>query len=268
MMNELSHVRRVLSSVVGMVFLFISGSLSAAQQVPPKEVNERQPLTANQQLEDVRIRGESVARLLAQLSIWYDVPIGLEVVMNSPSLSTLRMNFKRATIQEVLTQFVAEHPEYAWEIREGVVNVFPKEGRRDPILQQILSTEIRMFSTKENSVTWDVENALLATPELKPLMDAYALNTLGFAFSGFYFPVIGRKYKLDVSNMTVQSILNKLVRESPTARFWSIYRDSTEHVLSISISARHEDLPKGLKPVDFDELERSFDLMPLDPPNR
>ena len=217
---------------------------------------------ASRQLEDVRIRGYGVAGLLADLSLWYDVPIGMEVAMNSNGVDRLRLDFKKATLEEVLNRVVAEHPEYEWEVRDGVVHVFPKEGRQDPIVKQILGIEIGRFSIKEKTVTWDVEKTLLTSPELAPVMDGYGLTTPGWAFSGFYFPNVGSNFNLDVSNQPVRSILNRIVKESKTAKFWSISRNSQEHTLAINVEAIHEGSRKLMRKADFEDLEDSLDLIP------
>ena len=235
---------------IALILFFSASHLAPAQEL------------ASRQLDDVRIRGYGVGSLLSDLSLWYDIPIGLEVAMNSSGYGKLRMNFKKATLEEVLNQFVAEHPEYAWEIRDGVVNVFPKDGRQDPIVKQILGTEIGTFAIKEKTVTFGVEAGLLATPELAALLKDYALTTPGWSFSGFYFPNVGPNFKLDASNMTVRSILNTVVKDSKTAKFWSISRDSTEHTLSISLAASQENALKLMRKADFEDLEETLDLIP------
>jgi hypothetical protein len=151
---------------------------------------------------------------------------------------------------------VTEHKQYSWEIRDGVVNVFPKEGHRDPIVERLLSVEISKFSLKKGTLTWNVESTLLETPEFREVVDAYDLKTIGWDFSGFYLPHLGRNYTLDVSNAPLRSILNRIVRESPTAKFWRISRDSREHTFSVSLTARQEDAPRNLRRIDLKELER------------
>src|SRR5215510_10585005 len=233
------------------VVLFFSATHFAVAQEP----------LASRQLDDVRIRGYNVAGLLSDLALWYDIPIGLEVAMNSNGFDKLRMDFKKATLEEVLNRVVAEHPEYSWEVRDGVVNVFPRHGRQDPIVKEILGTEIETFSLKERTVTWEVERALLDTPELSAVMKGHSLTTPGFAFSGFYFPNVGRNFKLDVSNMSVRSILNNIAKDSKTAKFWSVSRDSVEHSLSISMAAIQEDSRKLMRKADFEDLQDSLDLI-------
>jgi len=249
---------------IGFILLFSAAHFSWAQEIAG-DSKTKEPL-ASKQLDDVRIRGYGVAELLSDLSLWYDIPIGLEVAINSGGFAKLVMNFKKATLGEVLNQFVTEQTEYAWEIRNGVVNVFPKEGHQDPIVKQVLDSEIGTFSIKEKTVTWDVERALLATPELSAVMKSQGLTKAAFDTSGFYFPHVGRNFKLDVSNMTVRAILDNIVKESKTAKFWWISRNSSEHTLSIRMSAWQDDAPRVMRRADFEDQEETLDIIPH-PPN-
>lgn len=241
--------------------LFLSFAHFAVAQEIAADSKTSQPL-ASRHLYDVRLRGYGVRGLLSDLSLWYDIPIGLEVAMNSSGFGRLRMDFKKATLEEVLNRVVTEHPEYAWEIKDGVVNVFPKEGRQDPIVKQVLGTEIGTLSIEERTTTWDVEKALVDTPELSAVMKTQALTTPGWWFSGFYFPNVGRDFNLHVSNRSVRLILNTIVKESKTAKFWSVSRDSAEHTLSINMNAHQENIRKLMRKADVDDLQDSFDLIP------
>lgn len=242
---------------IALILLFTATNFAVAQELTA-DSETNQPL-ASRELEDVRIRGYGVASLLSDLSLWYDIPIGLEVAMNGSGYSKLRMNLKKATLEEVLNKIVAEHPEYTWEIKDGVVNVFPKDGRQDPIVKQILGTEIGTLSIKEKTITWDVERALVTTPELSAVMEGHGLTIAAVDISGFYFPHVGRNFKLDVSNMTVRAILDNIVKESKTAKFWWISRNSSEHTLSIRMTAWQDDTPKLMRRADFEDLEAELD---------
>lgn len=65
-----------------------------------------------------------------------------------------------------------------------------------------------------------------------------------------------RGVTLDASDTTVMSILNRIVKESPVAKFWSISRSSSSHMLFLDLAASHEGTPKHLRrPIAFEELE-------------
>ena len=57
-----------------------------------------------------------------------------------------------------------------------------------------------------------------------------------------YFPQLGRHFKFDVTDMTVKTILNKVVKESPLAKIWLIKKFSIDGTFDIRLNARHEGL--------------------------
>jgi hypothetical protein len=245
--GAMNRARYQLQPAVCGVLLLFSMSLTVSAQES----------LATMQLEDVRLKGRSTVGLLREIALQYDIPIGFERAMNSDSIShkEMRIRSSKITLNDLLTQIMAEHTEYLWEISDGVVHVRPREGHRDPIVERLLNVEIKEFSVEKGTVTWDVEHRLLKAPEFKSVVDDYGLSTFGFAFSGFQFPQLGRNYTLVVSDTKVRSILDRIVKESPTAKFWSINRDSREHTFSIGLAALQEGLPKHLRRVDFEELE-------------
>lgn len=225
-------------------------------------VSAQEVSLATKQLEDVRLRSGSLSSLLAEIALQYDIPIGLERVMNDGDSKEMRIRIEKVTLADLLTQVMAEHREYSWEISDGMVHVFPKEGRRDPIVERLLNVEIKTFSLKKGTPTWDVETTLLKTPEFKEVVAAYGLGSLGFIFSGFSIPQLGKNYALNVSNTTVRSILDRIVKESPTAKFWSVNRDSLEHTFSIGLAALHEGTPRNFRRINFEDLELLSDPIP------
>lgn len=249
-------IRLVRQLILVLLLLFGVNGLVEAQVGHASAPKTAQPLTANSQLEDVFLEGDRLASLLSDLADQYDIPIGLERAMNEYDHPETRIDLNKTTLSELLTQLLANHKEYSWEIADGVVRVFPKDGHRDPIVERLLNVQIGKFSIKKSTAVWNVESTFLETPEFKDVVDAYGLGTLGWTFSGFYLPQLGRNYTLDVSGATVQSILNRIVKQSPTAKFWSIGRDSSQHTFSINFVARPEGPPSNPRRMNLKELER------------
>jgi hypothetical protein len=199
---------------------------------------------AQKRLADIHIKAQSIGQFFSQLSLANDVPIGLEIAANEDESTLYRIDFRRGTLRQLLAQFVAEHQEYAWEIRNGVVSVFPKEQYRDAVLTQLLATEISSFSVKKRTSCWALSGALAATPEIKSILDANRMTHSPGYVGGFYVPQLGKNFALTVSQMNLKSILDKVVKESPVARIWIVKRNSTEELL-LTVSARMENLPKN-----------------------
>jgi hypothetical protein len=196
------------------------------------------------QLEQVQIDAQSIGSFFSELALSSNIPIGLEIASKESNLGSYRIVFKKGTLSELLNQFVIQHNRYAWEIRDGVINVFPKDDYREALFTNLLETRIGRFTVRENTSCWTLAERLVSTPEMKKVLEANRTSYRPPDFSGFYIPQAGRHFKLDVSNVTLKSILNRVVEQSPTARFWVISRNY-DRSLNISFGARHEDSPRG-----------------------
>ncbi len=207
------------------------------------------------QLENVQIEAQSIGRLFSKLSLFYNIPIGLETALNDDEFATYNIDFKKGTLSDLLTQFVSQHNYYIWEIQDGVVYIFPKNNYRDVLLSELLETKISSFSVKEETSCWMFVESLVDTLEIESVLKANGTTYRERNFSGAYIPQVGRNFTLDVSNTALKSILNKVVKESPKAKFWHITRNSYDQTVFIGLEARHENFPiKNKKPV-FPEID-------------
>jgi hypothetical protein len=223
-----------------LALLFASNCLVVTQAQTPARNGD----LAGMQLEEIQIEAQSIGSFFSQLALSLDIPIGLEIASKEDKLASYRIDFKKGTLSELLSQFVVQHGQYAWEIRDGVVNIFPKDDYRDALFHNLLDTRIGRFTVKENTSCWTLAETLVSTPEMKGVLEAYGISYRAPDFSGFYIPQAGRHFKLDVSNVTLRSILNSVVEHSPTAKFWVMARNY-DGSLNISFGARQEDSPKG-----------------------
>jgi hypothetical protein len=180
---------------------------------------------------------------LPDLSMLYDIPIGLEVAQSENEHATYTIDFKKGTLSELLKQFVAAHDQYDWEIKDNIVNIFPKRNYRDPLLMGLLETNISSFTVKENTDCRTIIMSLLATQEIKKALEVNRTKYLGRGFSGLHIPMAGRHFTLNATNMTMKSILNKLIKDSPTVRFWFITRNNDDQTLFLDLNALLEGAP-------------------------
>lgn len=225
-------------SIYMLVVLLGATSLVCAQV---SAVTKKAANLADMQFESVRIEEQSVETLFTSLSLSYDIPIGLVIASNDDDLSTYVLDLKKGTLTDLLTQFASQHNQYTWEIKDGVVNIFPKHNYRDLVLDELLGAQISKFSVSENSSCWKLVDSLTNTLEVRKILRTYELARSGMNFSGAYFPQVGRQFKLEVTDMTVQRILNKVIKESPVAKIWLIKKYSVEGTFDIRLNARHED---------------------------
>ena len=225
-------------AVHALALVLVLANFASAQSARPSSTDGH--LTA-MRLDNVQIEAQGIRQLFSQLSLSYDIPIGLEIASNDDEFARYAIDFKKGMLSDLLTQFVARHNQYAWEIKDGTVSVFPNENYRDAVLDQILKAEIGSFSVRKNTSCWVFEKSLVSTPEIKKILEANGLTYNEVNFSGPYIPQLGRDFTLDVSNMTLKAILNKVIKESPTAKIWIIKR--SDRRLLVKLSARHQDSP-------------------------
>lgn len=225
-----------------LTLILVSSSLNAQAGVDSR----RQKDLALRQLQNVRIRKQTVGSLLSELSLSYGVPIGFEAAPSDGELGNYQLDFKKGTLAELLTQFVADNDRYTWEISEGVVNIVPKTASRDFLLQSVLEVKINAFQIKAGTSCSELAESLFATPEVNKLLVASGATYRHSSFSGFYIPQIGRDFTLNVTDSTVRSVLNGVVAKSPTAKFWVLSRNS-DGTLSLGLSAIHEGMPHDRK---------------------
>jgi len=200
--------------------------VDTAMQLPPRQIEE-----------------QGIQAFFSDLSLTYDIPIALEIASNDNDFTIYIDNFEGGTLSQFLNRFVAQHEEYTWELKDEVVSVFPKEKYRDPIFKELLGTRLKTFSIPEKTNCWALEDALVKTPEIKKVLEAHFLQVSGRNFSGGYLPQLGRNFKLDVSNTTLGSLLNTVIKQSPVARIWFIKRYNYDQTFAIRFNARHEDAP-------------------------
>jgi hypothetical protein len=208
------------------------GALSAKQDL------------AGRHVDDVQIEAQGLGSLLEKFSLGYDIPIGFEAAANDDERAIYQLNSKRASLSDLLNEFVSQHEQYVWEIRGGVVNIFPKDNYRDALFRDLLATRIDKFVVKKSTSCLELSKSLAATPEVKGILTAYATSYGERSFSGSYFPQVGRDFALDVSNMTLQAALNRVIKESPSARFWLVTRNRSDQTLWLNLSARADGFPE------------------------
>ncbi|HKO41647.1 MAG TPA: hypothetical protein VJU84_00030 [Pyrinomonadaceae bacterium] len=188
-------------------------------------------------MRDIQLEAATISQLLSNLSLSYNIPIGIEIDPKDTENKLYRLEFKRGTVTELLTRFVGEYQQYEWEIRDGVVNIFPKEYRRDPG-SELLATRISSFSVNSQTSCWNLVRSLISTPEMKRAFREKGLVHRDKPTSGFNIPHVGENFALTAFNTSLKEILNKIIRTSPSAKFWVFTADSRYQTISLEVNAR------------------------------
>lgn len=241
----LAMVKRTTFLAACVLILHLGVSVTVRSQTGDS-VTSRREVSMGMRFENVRIEAQGVDSLFSKLSLNYDIPVGLEVAAGEDELAAYGLDLREGTLSDLLTQFTSRYNRYAWEIREGVVNVFPKGDNRDAVSRDLLETNIGRFAVKKNTSCWDLARSLADTPEIKQVLAAHGTSYRRRNFIGAYIPQVGREFTLDVSDVALKPLLNKVIGTSPTARFWLITRNSYDRTILLDLNARHEGLPPGV----------------------
>jgi hypothetical protein len=241
--RRLTIVLKMMLSFAGSLLALVlcAGNLIYAQEAVAK--SKDQPL-AQMPLKDVRIEAQTIRGLFSDLSLSYRIPVGVEMAFDDNDLSTYRLELKKGTLSELLTKFFTQHDQYAWEIKDGVVRIYPTGNHRDAVVDELLETQIGSLFVEEGSGCSSLEDAIANAAEVKRILKANGVTYRRLNFTGFYIPQLGERFRLDVSNITVRAILNKVIKESPLAKMWVIKRYGTDQTLYINISANSYETPR------------------------
>jgi hypothetical protein len=203
---------------------------------------------AQMRLENIQIEREGIGELFSAFSSTYNIPVGLEIARSGDRLSLYRIDFQKGTLSDLLAQFVAQHDEYTWKIENGVISVFPKENHRDPVVRELLLTEISSFSVREKTSAWSFGQNLLSTPETKRILELYGMTYDTGRVGGFYIQQLGQKFTFQVSGVQLKAILDKVIKESPVAKNWIISNKASAQKIFLQVNAQPEyaslDAPK------------------------
>jgi|SRR5829696_1994197 len=176
-------------------------------------------------IDNLELKASNIHLLLSELSDQKKIPIGVEV---SPQddlsrKKTIRLQIEHGTLGDALNSIVKQNPLYTWKIQDEVVNVFPVETKRDPLLRDVLETKLGKFSIPRGMTRFDLRQTLGKVPEIKTLLTQHKVVPENQSFMSRDFVPLGRGYGLEVSNVSVSVLLNQVVRESQT-KYWIVLR--------------------------------------------
>lgn len=185
---------------------------------------------------DINLEHATLLQTLSTLSVKYRVPIGLERdakywqrVRNLMSFEAGQIKWKESSIQiksgtlkQILDSLVSQEPIYSWEVKDGVINVYPVQSR-DPVLQKLLDTTVETFALEQGMNKVEIHKAILDLPAIKAWLEAEKLEARtpsNFTGSSIYKD---DKLKLDISHTNVRGVLNRVIKDSEF-KLWVVDR--------------------------------------------
>jgi hypothetical protein len=176
-----------------------------------------------------RLVAGSVFATVAKLASVYRVPIGFEERIKAktsdskPSEVENQIAPFQGTLESFLNYIMQLEPGYAWECRDGVINIFPT-SQRDPRLAEILDTRIREFTLRKMRGVMGAGDAICQTPEVASKLTLLGVTPVHYYQNGELERPISQKAPINITDMKVRDVLNLLLKydggEMWTAARW------------------------------------------------
>jgi hypothetical protein len=200
--------------IVGLALL---GSLSSSQS----QGRDIDILTRH--IDDLEIKQPNIILALSAIANEYGVPIGLEAARETGEPAReVDLRLKNATLREVLVALVKQDSRYGWTVTRGVVNVYPTR-HHDPLLRDLLGTKLGGFSIGDNPTTYRLRHSILELAEIKSKLEKAKVTPFVVALTGADYEKVGKQFSLHTSDVTLQQLLNQIVREGEI-KFWFLNR--------------------------------------------
>jgi hypothetical protein len=227
---------KILKQLTKILFLIAMVQVSlTAQQTNTNVDNRLYPV--------MKLKVQGLKGLLGNIANSYDISLGLELASNEDSLKYYELDYKGGRLSDLMDQILrlANETEirYQWKKnKDGSVLIFPKNSFRDSTLESILGTKINQFALKEQTTCDGIVKSIIDSQEVQVVLSANDLTHRYREPGGFYIQKLVGDFSFNVSDMTVQDILNKVIVESPNVRMWSIERQSLyPKTFTLAISA-------------------------------
>lgn len=188
-------------AVLSLILVTSSSFVAKGQGMPEEDLLGRKVTLALTDMPSTVLRSVSaIAR----------VPIGIEVIPDSNR--TVTINQVRGTVRQILEEIVNAEPRYKWVVRDGVINLLPRERNESPLDVMIPTFKMRDVNAE------DVPAALINLPEIQNWLSSAGIQgDRGLMYEGPIrnLPV----FSITISNYTVKEILNEIIRKGYST-FW------------------------------------------------
>ena len=203
--------------------IILAAFIAQGSPVPP--TTNQSGTLVDKPVVEVNIQASNIHLALSKLANQYKLPIGLEVAADDDLLKerNLSVRLKAGTVKDVLDAVANQCPDYTWELNDEVINVFPKRPNRDPLLENILAVKLKAFAIEEGTARIEFTKAVVSSHELSSLLKANGLNVEYEIFSKHDIGALGRGFSVNVSHVTVKSLLNQVIKRSET-KYWLLNR--------------------------------------------
>jgi hypothetical protein len=123
----------------------------------------------------------------------------------------LTVDFKDARLEDVMNDIVKRMENYAWEINNDVINVYPIRGR-DPMFEKLLDIKVKKFSIKKGAEVRMIQpEIVLNLPEFRAFLAENNLHSESLRVAAWY---LGRPLPegMEFYNLRFKELLNAITK--------------------------------------------------------
>lgn len=126
----------------------------------------------------------------------------------------ITVNVENGKLSDALDQIVGQMKHYKWEINDGVINIFPIEGR-DERFRDLMETNIANFYMPRGKTVHDISLTILLLPEFGKWARKYSVKFHPFR-RGAVYQLNDQYYQrtiqqsISLSNVNFRRLLNKI----------------------------------------------------------
>lgn len=121
---------------------------------------------------------------------------------------TITVDFTDAPLKEVMNSIVKQMKNYDWEVRDGVVNIFPVKGR-NPLFEKLLDIKVKTFVIGNGVRAGSVQPTIFDLPEFKSFLVDHKL-CVDYGRVAPWFDEKPLTNAMSFSNMNLKQLLNEI----------------------------------------------------------
>lgn len=152
----------------------------------------------------------------------------------------ITVDVKNGKLEDVFNQIVGQMNNYKWEINDGVINIFPAQGRFERF-ERLLETKISRYTVKKGKVVKDITANIKELPEFISFLKEN--NLIFFGSRNGPLLRINAQYgrllstDMDFSNITFRELLNKITKTKKGGWIlrWIRVRNTGREIIDIDI---------------------------------
>jgi len=208
-----------------LIFILLMLTPTLAAPLPGRALETGNQGLIDRSIDSLDLKAANIHLMLSRLSAATQIPIGLEVSPNDDLLidRAMKLEIQKGTLRTALDSIVKQNPLYTWKIQNEVVNVLPTDPNRDHLIRAVLETKLERFAIQPRMSRFALRQTVTAMPEVNSILAQANVHPENQTFMSRDFDPLGRNFSLEVFNISVTDLLNRVIRDSQT-NYWVVVR--------------------------------------------